>query len=307
MELTASDIKNRALFLGFSACGIAKAMPLSSEKQYFTSIIDNGTQTTLDYLERDVEVRFSPALLLPGCKSVIVVLYNYLTDQKLEADYKIAKYAFIKDYHSFIKNKLERVVEMISEAYPEAHCKITVDSSNITEKNWAVKAGLGYIGKNSLLQNDNGSFFLIGTILTDVVFEYDTEIERNCGSCRHCVEACPVHAITKPYQVDISKCISFHTIENKENRDNSANTFQWIFGCDVCQDVCPNNKNSKPNPDALDKISLFLHFKNADFENLSKEEFQNYFKDSCVTRRKYEKFAERIKKVKIESNSNPNL
>jgi epoxyqueuosine reductase len=303
MELTASDIKKTALSLGFSACGIAKAIPLIAEKQYFTSMIDNGAHANLAYLERDIEVRFSPELLLPGCKSVIVFLYNYLTGEKLEADYKIAKYAYINDYHLLIKNKLERVVEMISRTYPEAHCKITVDSANITEKNWAVKAGLGYIGKNSLLQTDNGSFFLIGTILTDVVFEYDTEKERNCGSCMRCVEACPVHAITKPYQVDVRKCLSFHTIENKETADDSANTYQWVFGCDVCQDICPNNKNSKPNPDTLDKFSLFLHFKNSDFENLTKEEFENCFRDSCVKRRKYEKFTERINKVKIELNS----
>lgn len=304
MYLSATDIKKIAFSLGFSDCGIAKALPLQEEKQYFTSMIDDGAHATLTFLERDIDVRFSPELLLPGCKSVIVFLYNYLTEKKIEADYKIAKYSYIHDYHYLIKDKLKIIVDKISQSYPDSHCKTTVDTSSISEKNWAVKAGVGYIGKNSLLQTDHGSFVLIGTILTDIVFDYDTENARSCGTCSRCMDACPVQAISKPYQVDVRRCISFQTIENKVPSDNSESTYQWVYGCDMCQDICPNNINCKPNPDTLDKISLFLHFKNSDFENLTKEVFDSWFKDSCVKRRKYDQFMERVNKVKKELSGN---
>lgn len=304
MYLSATDIKKIAFSLGFSDCGIAKALPLQKEKQYFSSMIDDGAHATLTFLEKDIEVRFSPELLFPGCKSVMVFLYNYLTEKKIEADYKIAKYSYIHDYHYLIKDKLKIIVDNISQSYPDSHCKITVDTSSISEKNWAVKAGVGYIGKNSLLQTNHGSFVLIGTILTDIVFDYDTENARSCGTCSRCMDACPVQAISKPYQVDVRKCISFQTIENKCPSDNSESTYQWVYGCDVCQDICPNNINCKPNPDTLDKISLFLHFKNPDFENLTKQEFDSCFKDSCVKRRKYDQFMERVNKVKKELTGN---
>ena len=300
-------IKQSALALGFSACGIAEARRLLKEEELFRDAVKLGFHGGKAYLERDIEKRFDPRLLLPDCKSVIVCLYNYFSQQNPKSDYKIAKYALLTDYHELLHEKLERLAADLQGHYPDMAYKISVDSSAVSEKSWAIRAGLGSAGKNTLLQTPQGSYFLIGVLLTTIPLLPDNEQYVPCGNCTRCIEACPTQAIVSPYRLDAeqciyrlnaAKCISFQNIENRNLENDFQNPTSWIFGCDICQDVCPHNQKAQYGKDAQNHFSLFLHFGNEEFENLKKEHYNNIVKKTPLERVKFEKLQIEIAKIK---------
>ncbi len=291
-------IKKSALALGFTACGIAEARHLIEEEKLYRETLNSRCYEGLPYLERDIEKRFNPQLFLPGCRSMIVCLYNYFTPQECKSDYKIAKYARLTDYHTFLREKLERLATDLRKDYPEMEYKISVDSSAIAEKIWAVKAGLGSIGKNTILQTVHGSYFLIAILLTTLPLAPDPEQEVPCGNCMRCLTACPTHALVAPYRLDARQCITFHNIENKNSENDFYNPTSWIFGCDECQDACPHNQKATYGEDAQNHFSLFLHFENETFENLEKAHYKKIAKTTPLERAKFEKISKEINRVK---------
>ncbi len=297
--LSAQQIKDFALTVGFSHCGIARARRLNSVKQLFEAALAQGYHADMHFLERDVEKRFDPSLLLPGCQSVVVVTYNYCIEENPAADkYRAARYTWIEDYHNVVKTLLDRVVEQIQKLEP-CQCRVTVDSSCISEKNWAVEAGVGIYGKNGLIHNEDGSFFVLGTILIDKAVDfYDFVRNSDCGTCRSCIENCPAHALDTPYKVDASKCFSYHTIENKNPDNEILAKAPFVFGCDICQEVCPKNKKNIPNSLNKSKSSVFLRLQNEGYENLTREEFKTCFGGTAIARRKYERFYRAIQAKK---------
>lgn len=288
--LSSEQVKACALALGFSHCGIAQAHTLVAERERFEHALSEGRHAGMRFLERDVERRFDPSGLLPNCRSVIVVLYNYMVKEEPVSDrYRTARYTWVEDYHPALSAMLEQLAEKLHIA-PD-HYRITVDSSCISEKNWAAAAGVGCYGKNGLIHNEEGSFFFIGILLTDfAVDNYDTFRNSDCGTCRICQDACPAKALQTPYSVDARRCFSYHTVENKIVDNESVKSSPLLFGCDICQEVCPKNKKMQPPSTSVLKSSLFLRLQNQEMENLSEEDFQHYFGNTAIARRKYQRF-----------------
>jgi epoxyqueuosine reductase len=285
-------IKTIAAELGFSYCGISEAAFLESEAPRLEAWLQRGHAGQMKYLEENFDKRLDPRLLVPGAKSVVSLIYNYSPPKNLSEDshLKIAKYAYGEDYHFVIKDKLKIFVELIREKVGEVNGRAFVDSAPVHERAWAQRAGLGWIGKNSLLLNKNmGSFFFLAELILDLELEYDGPVKDYCGTCTACMDACPTEAIPEPYVVDGSKCISYFTIELKEEipAEVKGKFENWIFGCDICQDVCPWNRFSKPHQE-----SRFLphpdleKMKKEDWEEISEEVFQKLFKKSAVKRTK---------------------
>jgi epoxyqueuosine reductase len=285
-------IKTIAAELGFSYCGISEATFLESEAPRLEAWLQRGHAGQMKYLEENFDKRLDPRLLVPGAKSVVSLIYNYSPPKNLSEDshLKIAKYAYGEDYHFVIKDKLKIFVERIREKVGEVNGRAFVDSAPVHERAWAQRAGLGWIGKNSLLLNKNmGSFFFLAELILDLELEYDGPVKDYCGTCTACMDACPTEAIPEPYVVDGSKCISYFTIELKEEipAEVKGKFENWIFGCDICQDVCPWNRFSKPHQE-----SRFLphpdleKMKKEDWEEISEEVFQKLFKKSAVKRTK---------------------
>lgn len=301
--ITSHDIKSWTAEAGFFASGIARARRLSEAERQFAQAIDDGRHAEMHFLERDVEKRFDPSLLLPNCKSVIVVAMSYLINDEPHSDrYRTARYTWIEDYHTLVSEKLETVACKMLQACPALKYRITVDSSCISEKNWAVEAGIGCYGKNGLIHNGFGSFFVLGTILTDYEFdEYDGRKESDCGDCRLCVESCPANALQHPFQVDARKCFSYHTVENKQPEDEVLKKAPLIFGCDVCQEVCPRNNKIRQMVSDNSKTSLFLHLQSEELETLSREDFKRCFGNTAIARRKYDRFMRAIQFKNKES------
>ena len=295
--LSSRFIKETAMASGFTFCGIAKNEEMPVAKYYFSDIISKGFHDQMGYLERDIDGRFAPEQLLPECKSVIVCLFNYNTGIELKSKYKISKYAFIKDYHILIEQHLQEVAQRLLITDPSLQYRCTVDSSKISEKNWAVHAGLGHYGKNGVIITPYGSYFCIGLILINQEVDYydQPNIEQGCGSCSICMDKCPTQAIVSPYVIDAKKCLSYQTLSNKNPDFEFVKEHSWIFGCDVCQDVCPKNKKSVISELAVTNSSLFLHFEDAEFENLTKEAFNHYFQGSPILGKNYEKLLQFIK------------
>jgi len=288
-------IKNEASALGFFDCGISRAKFLKEDSERVEQWIENGHHASMSYMERNREKRYNPALLVEEAKSVITVLYNYYPKTKLteENNFKISKYAYGKDYHFIIKEKLNRLLKKIEEKTGERIARVFVDSAPVLDRAWATQSGLGFIGKNTLLINKKGgSFFFIGQIIIDLKLEYNKnpDFTNSCGNCTACIDACPTEAI-KPFEVDARKCISFLTIEN---RDEIAEKFKgkmndWIFGCDICQDVCPwNIRFAKPHDEPLFNPSeQLLTMCKPDWENLDKPTFKKLFKNTPFERTGY--------------------
>ncbi|HEX8039078.1 MAG TPA: tRNA epoxyqueuosine(34) reductase QueG [Chryseosolibacter sp.] len=286
-------IKATARKLGFSFCGISKAEFLAEEAPRLEEWLRRGNHGSMSYLENYFDKRLDPSLLVPGAKSVISLLYNYFPDKDLagQTGYKVAKYAYGEDYHFVIKDKLKLFIEEIRRSVGAVEGRAFVDSAPVMERAWAKKSGLGWIGKNSLLLNrEGGSFFFLAELIIDLVLEYDGPVRDYCGSCTACIDACPTQAIAEPYVVDGSKCISYFTIELKEEIPEEAKgKFEnWIFGCDICQDVCPWNRFSKPHaeprftpPEELTKMTT------SQWQELTEEVFQKMFKRSAVKRTKF--------------------
>ncbi len=246
----------------------------------------------MQYMENHFDKRLDPTKLVDGAKSVISLLLNYYPEQtQQEGTYKISKYAYGQDYHFVIKEKLKELLHSIQSDIGEVGGRAFVDSAPVLDKAWAAKSGLGWIGKNSnLLSKQVGSFFFIAELIVDIELEYDTPTTDHCGSCTACIDACPTQAIIQPYVVDGSKCISYFTIELKENipQEVKGKFDDWAFGCDVCQDVCPWNRFSKPHSEPLfNPHPDLLSMSKQDWEEITEDTFRAVFKNSAVKRTKY--------------------
>lgn len=285
-------IKQKASALGFSFCGISKAEFLKDEAPKVEQWLNRGYQGKMSYLENYFDKRLDPTLLVPGAKSVVSLIYNYFPERDLarEGDLKIAKYAYGEDYHFVVKDKLKILLQEICHEVGEVHGRAFVDSAPVMERAWAQKSGLGWIGKNSLLINREwGSFFFIAELIIDLELEYDGPIKDYCGTCTACMEACPTDAIAEPYVVDGSKCISYFTIELKEEIPAAVQgKFQdWIFGCDICQDVCPWNRFAKPHQEPRFSASPEIEKMNRrQWRELTDEVFEKLFHKSPLKRTK---------------------
>jgi epoxyqueuosine reductase len=286
-------IKQEANRLGFLACGIAKAEFLSEEAPRLEKWLQQGFHGEMSYMENHFDKRLDPRLLVDDAKSVISLAYNYYPEQHQNNDsYKISKYAYGEDYHHVIKEKLRELLANIQQEIGEVSGRCFVDSAPILERAWAEKAGLGWNGKHSLLiQKQQGSFFFLAELIVDLELEYDHPTTTNhCGSCTKCIDACPTAAILPNNTVDASKCISYFTIELKENIPSDfKNQFQdWMFGCDICQDVCPWNRFSKAHSEPLfHPKEAILQFTKRDWEEITEDTFQKVFQKSAVKRTKF--------------------
>ena len=285
-------------------CGISKAEFLAEEAPRLERWLKSKMQGTMHYMENHFDKRLDPTVLVPGAKSVVSLLLNYFPEEELSgSEYKISKYAYGHDYHDVIKEKLKDFLVFIQDEIGEVAGRVFVDSAPVMDKVWAQKSGLGWIGKNSNLINPReGSFFFIAELILDLELEVDGPIKDYCGTCTRCIDACPTEAIVEPYVVDGSKCISYFTIELKDQiipHSNAAQFENWIFGCDICQDVCPWNRFSKPHGIADFKPSPELqNFSATDWEDLSEELFKELFRHSPIKRSKFEGLKRNVEFVK---------
>ncbi|MET1257972.1 tRNA epoxyqueuosine(34) reductase QueG [Flagellimonas sp. DF-77] len=285
-------IKEEAKRLGFLSCGISKAGFLEEEAPRLEEWLNKNYHGEMAYMENHFDKRLDPTKLVEGSKSVISVLMNYFPSEQQNPDsYKISKYAYGKDYHFVVKDKLKALLHFIQEEIGEVHGRAFVDSAPILEKAWAAKSGLGWIGKHSnLLTKEQGSFYFIGELILDLDLEYDAPVTDHCGTCTACIDACPTQAIVAPYEVDGSKCISYFTIELKNEipNDFKGQFDDWMFGCDVCQDVCPWNRFSKPHREPLfNPHPELVAMSKKDWEEITEEVFQEVFRKSAVKRTKF--------------------
>ena len=285
------------------SCGISKAGFLENEAPRLEKWLKNNSHGQMAYMENHFDKRLDPTLLVDGAKSVVSLLLNYYPSElQREDSYKISKYAYGQDYHFVIKEKLNELLFAIQENIGAVSGRAFVDSAPVLDKAWAAKSGLGWIGKNSnLITQKVGSFYFIAELIIDLELEYDFATTDHCGSCTACLDACPTQAIIAPYQVDGSKCISYYTIELKENlpEEMKGKLDDWAFGCDVCQDVCPWNRFSKPHSEPLFQANPeLLSFSKKDWEEITSETFQKVFKDSPLKRTKLEGLKRNIQFLK---------
>jgi len=296
-------VKSTALQLGFDFCGISKAEFLEEEAPRLEQWLNKNMHGNMAYMQNYFDKRLDPRLLVDDAKSVISLLFNYYPEKQQPADLlRVSKYAYGKDYHEVIKEKLHHFLQILQQQIGDINGRVFVDSAPVMDKAWAKKSGLGWIGKNSnLINKQQGSFFFIAEIIVDAPFEYDLPIKDFCGTCTRCLDACPTNAIVAPYVVDGSKCISYFTIELKDEIDATMNGKfnDWIFGCDVCQDVCPWNRFSKPtHENDFNPIPEIFSFTTNDWLELKEETFQTIFKNSPIKRTKYKGLKRNIKFVR---------
>ena len=284
-------IKEKAKELGFQDCGIAQATFLSEEAPRLEKWLSEERMGQMHYLNNHFDKRLDPRLLVEGAKSVISLSYNYYPSElQIENSYSIAKYAYGEDYHFVIKDHLKKLLEAITDEIGEINARIFTDSAPVLEKAWAVRSGLGWVGKNgNLITKQKGSYFLLAEIILDIELEYDIPYTNShCGSCTKCIDACPTQAIYTPHQVDGSRCISYFTIELKDEIPEGNNFQDWIFGCDICQDVCPWNRFAKPHHEERFKPDdRLLQYSKSEWKELTEEIFQEIFRKSAVKRTKY--------------------
>ena len=297
-------IKEHAKRLGFLNCGIAKATFLEEEAPRLENWLKKGFHGEMKYMENHFDKRLDPRLLVDDAKSVVSLSYNYFPEKQQASDsYKISKYAYGEDYHFVIKQKLRELLVILQEEIGEISGRCFVDSAPVLERAWAEKAGIGWNGKHSLhIQKQQGSFFFLAELIIDLELDYDYPTTTNhCGTCTKCIDACPTEAILPNNTVNGSKCISYATIELKENIPSSfkENMQDWMFGCDICQDVCPWNRFSKPHNEPLfaPKENL-LELTKQDWEEITEETFKKVFKKSAVKRTKYAGLQRNIKFLK---------
>ena len=285
------------------SCGISKAGFLEQEAPRLEAWLNQNRHGQMQYMENHFDKRLDPTKLVEGSKSVISLLLNYYPQQLQRDDsYKISKYAYGTDYHFVIKDKLKELLHCIQEQVGDVHGRAFVDSAPVLDKAWAAKSGLGWIGKHSnLLSKQAGSFYFIAELIVDLDLDYDTPVTDHCGSCTACIDACPTQAIVEPYKVDGSKCISYFTIELKNEIPSSVSGQfdDWMFGCDVCPDVCPWNKFSKSHKEPLfDPHPDVLSNSKKDWEEITKEVFSEIFKKSPLKRTKFEGLRRNIEFLK---------
>lgn len=293
-EANTNFIKSTAIKLGFDFCGIAKAQQLDEDARRLESWLNKGFQGKMKYMENYFDLRIDPAKLVPGAKSVITLLLNYFPSEVQRRDApQVSKYAYGKDYHEVIKEKLKIFLQMIKDNIGNVHGRGFTDSAPVLERSWAQKSGLGWIAKNgNLITKQNGSFFFIATLIMDLELLYnDPFVKDYCGTCTRCIDACPTDAILDDKVIDGSKCISYFTIELKDMLipDKLKGQFaNKMFGCDICQDICPWNRFSKPTEEAtFTPLPQILNFTTNDWEDLTEESFKVIFQDSPLKRSKY--------------------
>ncbi|MEZ4794069.1 MAG: tRNA epoxyqueuosine(34) reductase QueG [Flavobacteriaceae bacterium] len=297
------SIKAEAQRLGFLSCGVSKAQFLETEAPRLEKWLNQRMHGEMAYMENHFDKRLDPTKLVPGAKSVISLLLNYFPEETQREDsYKISKYAYGTDYHFVIKDKLKQLLFFIQDSIGEVHGRAFVDSAPVLDKVWAAKSGLGWIGKHSnLLSKQVGSFFFVAELIVDLELEYDTPVTDHCGTCTACIDACPTQAIVEPYVVDGSKCISYVTIELKNEIPSGFSGLMdnWMFGCDVCQDVCPWNRFSKPHREPLfDPNPELLSKSKKEWDEITEEVFQELFKKTAVQRTKFQGLVRNINFIK---------
>jgi len=300
-------VKSTAKELGFDYCGIAKAQKLNEDAVRLETWLRRGFHGSMQYMEKYFDLRVDPTLLVPGAKSVITLMLNYFpSQQQKNTAPKISKYAFGKDYHEVIKSKLNNFLFMLQEKIGDIHGRGFVDSAPVLERTWAQRSGLGWIGRNgNLITKQQGSFFFVATLITDLELLYDDPFVKDyCGSCRRCIDACPTNAILDNKVINGSSCISYFTIELKDMLipDEMKGKFQnWMFGCDICQDVCPWNRFSKPAAEAaFTPVPEILNLSTKEWENITEETFKNIFKESPLKRAKFKGIQRNLKFISRE-------
>ena len=295
-------IKSYASRLGFDYCAIARAQKLDEDAQRLEKWLNQGMHGAMGYMERYFDLRVDPTRLVPGAKSVITLLKNYYPSHEQENESpRISKYAYGKDYHEVIRARMNEFLQLIQENIGEVNGRGFVDSAPVLERSWAQRSGLGWIGKNgNLINKQSGSFFFIATLITDLSLDYDDPFAKDfCGSCTRCIDACPTAAILPGKVVNGSQCISYFTIELKEQlipAEMNGKFDNWAFGCDTCQDVCPWNRFSKPNNESeFTPIPEILNLSSREWEEMTEESFRKIFKDSPISRTKWKGMQRNIK------------
>jgi epoxyqueuosine reductase len=294
IEKNTQWIKTLAQRLGFDFCGIARAEPLNEDARRLENWLAKGMHGNMQYMANHFNLRIDPTQLVPGAKSVITLLKNYYpAQQQPDTVPQIAKYAYGQDYHEVIRSSLKELLQAVKEEIGEVQGRGFVDSAPVLERTWAQKSGLGWIGKNgNLIHKQAGSFFFIATLIVDLELVYDAPFAKDyCGTCTRCIDSCPTEAILPNKVVDGSRCISYFTIELKDALIPEAMQGQfdnWMFGCDVCQDVCPWNRFSQPhNETAFAPLPAILNFTTDDWEELTEESFKAIFAQSPLKRSKF--------------------
>lgn len=297
-------IKQKSKELGFDFCGISRADFLEEEAPRLENWLKQNMQGQMSYMANHFDKRLDPRKLVEGAKSVVSFLLNYYPEEDIssEDNYKLSKYAYGTDYHFVIKDKLKVLMETLKLEVGDIGGRAFVDSAPVLDRAWAKKSGLGWVGKNAnLINKGSGSFFFIAELILDLELEYDGPVKDYCGTCTRCLDACPTDAIVQPFVVDGSKCISYYTIELKEQipQEVKGKFENWVFGCDICQDVCPWNSFSKKHstPEFLPNQEL-ISMKKSDWEEITQEVFSRVFKNSPVKRTKLEGLKRNIAFVK---------
>lgn len=297
-------VKAAAARYGFDYCGIANAVSLDEDARRLEAWLNQGFHGGMKYMENYFDLRIDPTKLVPGARSVITLLKNYYPHQEMDQAYKVSKYAYGTDYHTVIKGQLKTMMLDLQQSIGDFSGRGFVDSAPVLERTWAQRSGLGWIGKNgNLITKDSGSFYFIATLITDLELNYDDPFAKDfCGTCRRCIEACPTEAIGENKVVNGSKCISYFTIELKDEiipADMQGKFGNWMFGCDTCQDVCPWNRFSKPhNKTDFSPLAEMFNLTTKEWEELSEEAFKKIFKHSPLSRAKHKGIQRNIKFLK---------
>ncbi|MCB0634108.1 MAG: tRNA epoxyqueuosine(34) reductase QueG [Lewinella sp.] len=288
-------IRQEAARLGFSFVGMARVEYMDEEARHLEEWLHRGLHGEMHYMANHFEKRVNPRKLMEGARSVVSLMYNYYTDQEQQDPEapKLAKYAYGKDYHFVIKHKLKDLLRFISEQIGEVNGRCFVDSAPVLERDWARRAGIGWVGKNTLLIHPKaGSYFFLAELILDLELVYDDPIKDYCGTCRRCIDACPTEAISPDgYWMNGSKCISYLTIELREAipEEFRGKMENWMFGCDICQEVCPWNRFAEQHEEtAFEPHPGLLEMSRRDWEEITEETFRELFRKSAVKRTKYE-------------------
>lgn len=304
-ELYTALVRQEALKLGFMSCGISRAVRLDDDARRLEAWLNKGFNGTMEYMERHFDLRIDPSRLVPGAKSVVTLLMNYFPqEQQQSAAPKIARYAWGKDYHNVIREKLNALLDTLRVQIGAIDGRGFVDSAPVLERSWAVRSGLGWIGKNgNLLNRQTGSFFFIATLITDLELDPDDPFRTDhCGTCTRCLDACPTEAIIAPSVVDSNKCISYLTIELKDAlmpQGMEQRQDNWMFGCDVCQEVCPWNRFSQPNTEPeFRPIPEILNLSTKEWEAMTEERFRELFRHSPLKRTKWSGIQRNLKAIR---------
>ncbi len=297
-------VKQAASLYGFDYCGIAMAQQLDDDARRLDTWLKQGMHGEMQYMENHFDLRIDPRKLVPGARSVITVLKNYFPLSEIPQENQVSKYAYGQDYHEVIKVQLTSMIRDLQHSIGQFAGRGFVDSAPVLERSWALQSGLGWIGKNgNLINKQSGSFFFIATLITDLDLEFDDPFARDyCGSCRRCIDACPTEAILPDKTINGSQCISYFTIELKNElipESMKGKFSNWMFGCDTCQDVCPWNSFSQPHHEkAFSPLPELLNLSTREWEEMSEATFKTIFKHSPLSRAKFKGIQRNIKFLK---------